>query len=152
MCRYLNVEELGNWDSGPGVLDVSVRSANRAVSAIRVDCQCPCKVSQVHNRRKVLLPWVTGSLSSPIWQWKPKVSAFAEWRISFPSLENLAPCLFVCVCVSGRQRETGRQFVCVCVREISGVCFAAVWAVSAELHWMGSRHLLCLYTKKLFCF
>lgn len=56
MCRYQDVEGPGNWDSGPGVVDVCVISANRAVSPIRVDCQCPRKVSQVHNRGKSFTP------------------------------------------------------------------------------------------------
>lgn len=57
VCRYQEVERPGNWDSGPGVVDVSVISTTAlALSPDRVDCQCPCKVSRVHNRGKVLLP------------------------------------------------------------------------------------------------
>lgn len=50
------VEGSGNWNSGPGVVDVSVISADRAVSPIRVDCQCPRKVSQVCNRGESFPP------------------------------------------------------------------------------------------------
>lgn len=114
-CGYQEVQGPGNLNSGAGVVDVSVIPANRAVSPIRVACQCPHKVSQVHNRGRVLLPWVTAALSSPItfpptWQWESKMSTFDGWSFSFVSLENLISCLFVCLFLWVRGRQTERGF------------------------------------------
>lgn len=128
----------GNLNSGAGVVDVSVIPANRAVSPIRVACQCPRKVSQVHNRGRVLLPWATAALSSPLTFSPTIMSTFDEWSFSFVSLENLVSCLFV----SMSEVETNRERESDC----------AFQTVSAEPYWMGSYRLLFLYTKKLFCF
>ena len=107
------------------------------------------KVRVVYNRGKVLLPWVTAPLSSllhsfPVWQCESKVSLSAEW--SCAAFRPLRTWLAVCLLAW----EEGRQSVCV--GKSDSVYSGAVWMVSAELGWMGSHCLLCLYTKKLFCF
>lgn len=145
----------GNWNSGRGVVHVSVISANRALSPDRVDCQWPHKVSQVHSRGKVLLPRVTDSffflLSAQFFlHLAVQSKAFAEWSCAaFYLWRTWLP---VCLCAWVKRKQTGRQFVCVCVTESDSVFFSTgVWMVSVELCWMGSHRLLCLYIKKLFC-
>lgn len=113
----------GNWNSGLGVVHVSVISANRALSPDRVDCQWPHKVSQVHSRGKVLLPWVTDSfffffflffffLSAQFFlRLAVQSKAFAERSCAaFCPLRTWLP---VCLCAWVKRKQTGRQFVCV---------------------------------------
>lgn len=115
----------GNWNSGRGVVHVSVISANRALSPDRVDCQWPHKVSQVHSRGKVLLPRVTDSfffspLCSILLASGSSVQSFCWVELcSLLSLENLAPCLFVCV----SEEETNRETICVCMCDREWQCF-----------------------------
>lgn len=89
----------GIWDSGAGALDVSVKSASRAVSPITVDCQCPHKVNQVHNRQS-FTPRSDGCfLCSACFcshlTVGVKMSALAVCSSVFLSPENLELCLFV---------------------------------------------------------
>lgn len=103
----------GIWDSGAGALDVSVKSASRAVSPITVDCQCPHKVNQVHNRQS-FTPRSDGRflcsarfcshLTVGV-----KMSALAVCSSVFLSPENLELCLFVRVTDGQTRRQTVKQ-------------------------------------------
>lgn len=126
----------GNLNSGAGVVDVSVIPANRAVSPIRVACQCPRKVSQVHNRvtpRSDTRAFFSTRFSSHLtvgvqnvyFRWV-RVSALCPLRTWFPV------CLFVCLFLWVRGSDCAFQ------------------TVSAEPYWMGSDRLMCLYTKSPF--
>lgn len=135
----------GIWDSGAGVLDVSVKSASRAVSPIAVDCQCPPKVNQVHNRQS-LTPRSDGCflcsarfcshLTVGV-----KMAAFAVCSSVFPSPGNLELCLFV--------RVTDRQTdeVADGETEIHG----AFWAVRRALV-NGELLPVVFAQKEPFCF
>ena len=158
VCRYQEVERPGNWDSGPGVVDVSVISTTAlALSPDRVDCQCPCKVSRVHNRGKVLLPWVTGSLFLPYSILLPSGSGSPKCLLLLSGVVRLSVpwdlgSLFVCVREWGGDKQKDRDTICVCEGEWRRLFGGLFEWFQQSFYWMGSHRLLCLYTKKLFCF
>lgn len=134
--------------------DISVIPGN-TIPVTEKRPSCRHKVNQVH-KRKSFPPLNDGPsfLSAPFFS---RLAVGVQsvcfcWveLCGFPSPENLALCLFVSVSEGETNRKTGRQFVCV--RKSDGVFSGAVWMVSAEPGWMGSHCLLCLYTKKRFCF
>lgn len=159
MCRYQDVEGPGNWDSGPGVVDVCVISANRAVSPIRVDCQCPRKVSQVHNRGKSFtplsdrLPFFSAQFFSRLTAGVQSVCfCWVEFRLSVPwELGSL----FICLCAWARGRQTERQAddLCVCERECEGRrLFGGCLNGFSRALLNGMLPPVVFLSKKLFCF
>lgn len=134
-------------------------SADRAVCPIRVDLLVDFlnvltrSAESITKKKKSFLPpsdrlpFFSSYFSSRLTV-RVQSICFAEWSF-FRSPWELGS-LFMCLCAWVRGRQTERQAdddVCVWESESDGV-----WIVAAALYWMEKHHLLCLYTKKIFCF
>lgn len=102
------------------------------------------------QQRKVLLPWVTGCSILLLFDSGSPKGLLVLSEVARLSVPWELGSLFICVCEWGGDKL---RCVCVCVCvESDSIYSGAVWMVSAELDWIRSHRLLCLYTKKLFFF